>query len=198
VPLTDPLPNPVALFSQDNNGLLISLPDVPLGGAPTATGSLVFGISTQSNNALGNAQIFAVNSSGDFTTTYNNVPYSSSYIDSGSTAIYFLDSTTLGGIECFDYTGFYCSQVSPLNFTVTDTGVNGTTGQVSFAIENADYLFSTGNTAFSTLGGDSGTSPSSDYFDFGIPFFFGRNVFTGIEGATVPNGASAPYGYWAY
>ena len=197
VPLADQLSNPVALFTQDNNGVLISLPSVPLGGAATATGWMIFGVGTQSNNALGNAQIYAVDASDDFTTTYKGVPYGNSYIDSGSNITYFLDSATLGYIECTDYQGFYCP-ASDLPIQVTNTGANGATGQVNFTIRNADSLFSSGNAAFDDLGGDSGTGASSDYFDFGIPFFFGRSVFVGIEGRTVPNGVSAPYGYWAY
>jgi hypothetical protein len=197
VPIADQLPNPVALFAQDNNGVLISLPSVPANGAATATGSLIFGVGTQTNNALGNAQIYAVDAFADFTTTYNGVKYSNSYIDSGSNVLYFLDSATLGNIECTDNQGFYCP-ASTLNFTVTNTGANGTAGQVTFSIANADALFNTGHAAFNDLGGDSGTGPSSDYVDFGIPFFFGRDVFVGIAGITVPNGASAPNGFWAY
>jgi len=201
VPLSGIVPNPVALFSQDNNGVLISLPSVPALGAATASGSLIFGIGTQSNNALGSAKIYAVDDNIDFTTTYNGTEYSNSFIDSGSNGLFFLDYATLGTIECTDMfgnpTGFYCPPVT-LNFTVTNSGTNGTSGSVSFSIANADSLFNTGFAAFNNLGGDSGTSPATDYFDFGVPFFFGRNVFTGIAGTTVPNGVSAPYGYWAY
>jgi hypothetical protein len=197
VPATGILSNPVALFSQDNNGVLISLPTVPATGQATASGSLIFGIGTQSNNALGSAQIYATDAYADFTTTYNGTRYSDSFIDSGSNALYFLDAATLGNIDCADAAGFYCP-AETLNFTVTNTGANGTTGQVTFSTANADALFKTGFAAFNDLGGDSGTGPSSDYFDFGIPFFYGRNVFVGIAGKTVPNGASAPYGYWAY
>ena len=190
--------NPVALLSQDNNGVLISLPTVPAGGQATASGSLIFGIGTQSNNALGSAQIYATTPDEYFTTTYNGTQYTNSFIDSGSNAFYFLDSTSLGNIDCTgSNAGFYCP-ASTQNFMVTNTGANGTTGQLTFSIANADSLFSTGNAAFSNLGGDSGTGPSSDFFDFGVPFFFGRNVFVGIAGTTVPNGASAPNGYWAY
>jgi hypothetical protein len=193
--------NPVALFAQDNNGVLISLPTIPAGGQATASGSLIFGIGTQSNNALGSAQIYAAEAGAYFTTTYNGASYSNSFIDSGSNTLDFLDYATLGTIECTDNfgnpTGFYCPP-STLNFTVTNSGTNGTSGSVSFSIANADSLFNTGFAAFNDLGGDSGTSPSTDYFDFGLPFFFGRNVFTGIAGTTVPNGVSVPYGYWAY
>jgi len=189
--------NPVALFSQDNNGVLVSLPNVPAGGQATASGSLIFGIGTQSNNAIGSAQIYATTPDQYFTTTYNGVSYANSFIDSGSNGLYFLDSTTLGNIECSDYTSFYCPG-STLNFNVTNTGINGTTGPVGFSIANADSLFQNDFAAYNDLGGDSGTTPSTLYFDFGIPFFYNRNVFVGIAGTTVPNGASAPNGYWAY
>jgi hypothetical protein len=198
VPLSSQLWNPVALFSQDNNGVLFSLPKVPALGAASATGSLIFGIGTQSNNALGSAQIYATDSAAYFTTTYNGVKYPFSYIDSGSNALYFLDSKTLGGIDCGgNNAGYYCPGTT-LSFTVTNTGTNGVSGPVSFSIANADSLFNTGNGAFSNLGGDSGTDLASDYFAFGVPFFFGRSVFVGIGGTTVPTGATAPYGYWAY
>ena len=114
---------------------------MPLTGAATATGSLIFGIGTQSNNALGSAQIYAVDANDDFATTYNGVPYSSSYIDSGSNILYFLDSATLGIIDCVDIQGIYCPN-STLNFTVTNSGTNGTSGQVTFSIANGDNLFS--------------------------------------------------------
>jgi hypothetical protein len=190
VSLDNQLQNPVWLFSQDNNGVLITLPSVPANGAATATGSLIFGIGTQSNNALGSAQVYTTDANGDFQTTYNGVSYSQSYIDSGSNGLYFLDSTTLGIPDCSDNVGFYCPGAT-MNYTATNTGLNGTTGTVSFSIANADSLFSTGNAAYNDLGGDN---PGS--FDWGLPFFFGRNVFIGIEGQTGPNGAVGPY--WAY
>ena len=68
--------NPVALFAQDNNGVLLSLPSETAAGAATASGSLIFGIGTQSNNALGSAKVFAVDNQAYFTTTYNGTEYS--------------------------------------------------------------------------------------------------------------------------
>ncbi|HUZ45981.1 MAG TPA: DUF3443 domain-containing protein [Terriglobia bacterium] len=198
VPLNFQLQNPVWMFPQDNNGVLISLPSILAGGAPAASGSLIFGIGTQSDNALGSAQVYTTDASGNFQTTYNNIAYSQSYIDSGSNAFYFLDHATLGIPDCSDAPGFYCPG-STVNYTVTNTGQNGTTGPVSFSIANADSLFNSNggaNWAFNNLGGDTGTSPSTDSVDFGLPFFFGRNVFVGIENETGPNGVVGPY--WAY
>jgi len=191
VSLDNQLQNPVWQFAQDNNGLLITLPSVSATGAATATGSLIFGIGTQSNNALGTAQIYTTDSCGNFQTTYNGTAYSGciqgSFIDSGSNGIFFLDATTLGIPECSDAPGFYCPG-STLNYTATNTGLNGTSAAVSFSIANADSLFATGNAAFNNLGGDNTGS-----FDWGLPFFYGRNVFIGIEGQTGPNSVVGPY-----
>ena len=198
VALTGQVQNPVWLFARDNNGLLISMPSVSAGGAPSASGSLIFGIGTQSDNALGNAVIYTTDSSGNFQTTYNGIAYSSSFIDSGSNAIFFLDHATLGIPDCSDNPGWYCPS-GTVNYTATNTGLNGATGPVTFSIANADALFSSNggaNAAFNDLGGDSGTSTSTDYFDFGMPFFYGRNVFVGINGQSGPNGSVGPY--WAY
>ena len=52
VPLDTQVMNPVANFTSDNNGTIISLPALPSGGQATATGELVFGVGTQQNNAL--------------------------------------------------------------------------------------------------------------------------------------------------
>jgi hypothetical protein len=195
VALTGQVQNPVWLFPGDNNGVLISLPPVPATGSPSVSGSLIFGIGTQSDNALGSAVIYTTNSSANFQTTYNGIAYSNSFIDSGSNALFFLDQTTLGIPDCSDNPGWYCPS-STQQYTATNTGLNGATGPVSFNIANADSLFSSSNAAFNDLGGDSGTSPSTDYFDFGLPFFFGRNVFVGINGMAGPNGSVGPY--WAY
>ena len=198
VPLAYQLQNPVWMFPQDNNGVLISLPAIPDTGAQTVSGSLIFGIGTQTDNALGSAQVYTTDASGDFQAVYNNIAYSNSYIDSGSNALYFLDSGTLGIPDCTDNPGWYCPG-STVSYTVTNTGLNGTSGPVSFNIANADALFlanSGNNAAFNNLGADSGTGTSSDYVDYGLPFFYGRNVFVGIENQPGPNGAVGPY--WAY
>jgi len=204
VPLGSQLQNPVWMFPQDNNGVLISLPPIPAGGIRFASGQLIFGIGTQTNNGLGGAQVYTTDPNGNFTTTYHGVAYPRSYIDSGSDAYYFLNFTRTGMGECTNNPGWYCPILPALNylptFTVTNAGQNGTSGQVTFTIHNADALFSAGggvNAAFSNIGASSGSSMSrSDYFDFGVPFFYGRNVFVGIENMTGPNGVAGPY--WAY
>ncbi|HEX5410851.1 MAG TPA: DUF3443 domain-containing protein [Terriglobia bacterium] len=197
VPVDFQVQNPVWTFPQDNNGLLISLPTVPDTGAPTASGSLIFGIGTQDNNGIGTAVIYALDQSGDITTAFNGVSYNS-FIDSGSNGLFFLDAATLGIIDCADNPSWYCPGVTQ-SYTVTNSSQNGTSGTVTFNIANADALFLANggqNAAFNNLGGGTGTDPSTDYVDFGMPFFYGRDVFVGIENQTGPGGVVGPY--WAY
>jgi Protein of unknown function (DUF3443) len=178
------VPNPVTLFATDNNGVIIELPNVS-GGEPSLSGSLVFGIGTESNNALGGATVYTADSSGSFTTTYSGTAYSGSFIDSGSNGLFFPSTIT----ECAsnsDASGFYCPSATE-NLSASNQGVNGSTGTVNFSIANAVTLFDSNDYVFNNLGG-----PASGYFDWGLPFFYGQNVFTGIQSATYPNG------YWAY
>jgi len=63
--------------------------------------------------------------------------------------------------------------------------------RIHFSIANADALFAQpGDFVFATLGG-----PNSGTFDWGLPFFFGRNVYTAIESRSTPAGAGP---FWAY
>ena len=189
--LAQQVPNPVSLFTTDNNGVIIELPQVSTGGEPSVSGSLVFGIGTQSNNALSGATIYTADDLGDFNTTYNGTAYPDSFIDSGSNGYYFLDQSLSGITECGgDELGFYCP-AGTVNISATNQGANGSSGAINFSIENADTLFNSNDSAYSDLGGVSGTS-APYYFDLGLPFFFDRNLYTGLQSATYANG------YWAY
>jgi hypothetical protein len=154
-------------------------------------GLLLFGVGTESNNALGSASIYALDSEGNFkvtVTVQGAQSFMNGFIDSASNALYVLDAQTLGTQVCAD-NPYYCPS-STIVFS----------GQFPWSIANADTLFGNNPSfaAFNNLGGPSGTSLSTDYFDYGLPFFFGRPIFVGIAGTTVPNNASAPNGYYAY
>ena len=196
--------NPIALFSNDNNGVIIELPAVS-GTVATVSGSMVFGIGTQSNNGLGSAKVFTMDPSLSFIVNYKGKAYSGSFIDSGSNGYFFLDSGIVPAmVDCPQGSsgqGFYCPS-STQNFSVANQGANGATGTVNFSIANAQTLFANPTaTAFSQLGGpsiippSSGTNATPPYFDWGLPFFYGRNVYTAIEGASTPGGTGP---YWAY
>ena len=195
VTLAQEVTNPVTLFAEDNNGVLIQLPAVPNGGALNPSGSLIFGIGTQANNGLGNATVYTVPDSGtnagDITTTFNGKSYPASFIDSGSNGIFFLDPVTTGIPQCAQpYNPWYCPVRSPDDLSAVNQGANGNQGTVNFAIEDATTVFSGSNTAFSTLG-----APFPGSFDWGLAFFFGRNMFTAIENMSTPGGPGPYYAY---
>ena len=190
VALQNQVQNPVALLAQDNNGVLVSLPAISDSGAATVHGSLIFGIGTQSNNALGSARVFTTDAHGEISTTFQGTVHSGTFLDTGSNGIFFLDSAAVGVPDCpGKASGFYCPAATQ-TFQVTNQGVNGTSAPLTFKIANANSLFSSGNFAFNDLGG---ANPGA--FDFGLPFFFGRNVFVAIDGQATPAG-SGPF--WAY
>jgi Protein of unknown function (DUF3443) len=179
------LQNPVALFPSDNNGVLIQLPSVPVGGAVTVSGMMIFGIGSQSDNALGAAKVFTVDASGNLSTSYGSQTYSGSYIDSGSNGLFFLDTATTGLPVCASSKDFYCPTTLQAQ-SATIRGVNGTSSAIAFNVGNADTLNGRFN-AFSEVAG-----PNPGAFAWGLPLFFGRTIFTAIEGQTTPGGVG-PY-----
>jgi hypothetical protein len=197
VALSDQLQNPVWMFPQDNNGLAIVLPQIVATGGLSVTGSMIFGIGTQTNNALSGAQALGADEVGNITTTFNGTAYAGSFIDSGSNGYFFLDSSATGLPDCSDNSdapGFYCPS-TPVNLTAVNSGrnPNGSATRVSsnvaFSVSNAVPLIDSPETAFNNLGG---FGPGG--FDWGIPYFFGRTVFIGIEGQKSTAGIGP---YWA-
>lgn len=200
-PLDAQVQNPVSLFATDNNGTIIELPGISNSGVPTVTGSLVFGIGTQSNNGMKGAIPLFTDAQGNISTGFNAQSYSGSFIDSGSNGIFFLDSGTTGLTTCpSPDDSFYCpgapsqSALNQRNLTATNFDSFGDSRDVNFNIANAEYLFFTAsggaNFAFNNLGG-----PNTGAFDWGLPFFFGRNVFTAIENQNTPVGAGPFFAY---
>lgn len=188
VTATQVVQNPVALFSQDNNGVLVKLPAVLPAGVNSLTGSLIFGIGTQSNNALNGATVYATDRNGNFTTTYQGTSVTS-FIDSGSNALFFNDPIT-PITKCPSPIAWVYCPTSTLPLTATNYSFGSASGvPVTFSIVNAAQLFSNGSAVAGNIGG-----PSLSQFDWGLPFFFGRPVFTAIQGATTPTGLPAgPY-----
>ena len=184
-PLARQLQNPVWLFPTDNNGVVIQLPTLAPGGAPSASGMMVFGIGTQSDNALGSAKVLTVDANGSLSTTYGSQTYAGSYIDSGTNGNFFLDSKTTGLAVCTQSTDFYCPPTLQ-TLSATIRGINNATSAVTFPVGNADALDGRFN-AFSEVAG-----PNPGGFAWGLPFFFGRTIFTAIEGQTTPGGVG-PY-----
>lgn len=187
--VTQQVQNPVALLPNGNNGVVIQLPAVA-NSSPTLSGSLVVGIGTASDNAMGSAQVFAPDQFGNLQTTFKGNQYPG-FLDTGSNAYFFLNSQVTGIPNCSSSEkGFYCPS-SAANLSASNSSSQGASNTVNFSIGNASQLFSSGNNAvFPSLGG-----PNPSTFDWGLPFFFGRTVFVAIEGRQTPVGAGP---FWAY
>lgn len=150
----------------------------------------------------------------------NDLPYS--FLDTGSNAFYFdaANTTTTGGSTIPDCPssggsgssgGFSSSWLCPTSeqtIDLTASGQNGVSASASIHIYNANTLFDENNgtyTAFADLGADTGSQASfcntnysvngDCYFDLGLPFFFGRNIYIAINGASTSGGQGPFFAY---
>ena len=183
VPLSQQVANPVAKFTADNNGVIVQMPPVSNTGAASATGTLVFGIGTQSNNALAATQTFTTDAFGNMNNSVFNGTTVQAFFDSGSNAYFFADSSLA---QCgSNFAGFYCPS-SAQTRSITLGGLSSTRASASIGILSASTLFSnTSNYAFNDLAGQIGGNSS---FDLGLPFFYGRYMYYGFATST-----QAPY-----
>lgn len=209
VPLANQVQNPVPHFPSDNNGLVVMLPAVAatgkdssgelINGPSSVSGSILFGVNTQSNNQLGNATVLTANNATAYITaalaettpnafTLNNL--TESFLDTGSNGIFFGTSSVPIATNADNW--FVPAQ--PVTISATLTGTNQASKTVSFVV--ADNTNATG-AALSTQAGTLAGNPTS--FDAGLPFFYGRSIFLGISSLTTSNNGQTITGpYYAF
>lgn len=225
VPTATQVSNPVIFFAGDNNGIVLTMSQVAATGATSASGTLKFGIGTQTDNALSSsAKPYALSATALGPLSYNTIlaAYPAGgktsypvFVESGQGLNYFLDAATVsaapagaGIANCpAPDAGLYCPiAVISLPFTIKDSG--GDSAASSLSIGNGVSLLSSSvsqggsNTAFSNLtGGASTMSVANDYVVLGMPFFYGQTVYVGIAGKAPPTGvpaSDAALGYVAF
>jgi len=189
--------NPVFNFPVDNNGVIVELPALqPAGSSAEATviGQLVFGIGTESNNALpSTATVLNLDQTDSFTTNFASQSLTGSFIDSGSNGLFFPDPALAGSICPGTDSSWYCPTSTLVGLSATNVGATGSpSNTVTFSVDNFETVTAANPTdaAFSNLAG-----PNTGGFDWGLPFFYGRTVFTGIDGTTV---GTTPTPFFAY
>ena len=191
--LANQVSNPVgALTNGDQNGLILALPDIASAGTSSVEGYLVLGIDSRDNNIPDPAiRTFQADTAfGEFTTTFQGYD-EASFIDSGSNSFAF----PYTGSVLTDCSGWFCPS-SPQQFSAVTTGVgNSASGTIAFEIRNFLTFYYAGYDVSKTIGGSTGTNLSG-MFDWGLPFYVGRNVYHGIEGRTSASLGTGPY--WAY
>lgn len=194
VPTAQQVQDPVGSLPVDSNGVVVELPSVPTGGVEYANGYLVLGIGTQSNNTPSQVTEYSADSSGQFTTAFNGST-SESFLDTGSNAYYFSGGNLPDcGLTNISMLGWYCpgSTTSLSATNIASTGSAAST--VDFEVGNLISLSQSGNSVFVEMAGSSG-SGIGGLFDWGLPFYLGRNVYVGFSGSVSTLGTGP---YWAY
>jgi hypothetical protein len=187
--LAQQIANPVPKFTADNNGVIIDLPAVPTTGTIRTTGQMVFGIDTQPNNASGSRTPLVTTAQGYIRTTLPTTTMVTSFIDSGSNGLFF-GTTNLPSCGS-SAPGFYCPN-SSTSFSTTLTGTNAASAFVQVLVDNALTLFAPRNSvSYAVLPTLAGPLDNTS-FDWGLPFFYGRQVFIGIEGAAPSSLGAGP------
>jgi hypothetical protein len=181
VALADQVTNPVAMFATDNNGIIVSLPNLQnANGDTSVTGELILGVATQTDNAwpaMG-LTVLGADAQGDFTATYNGgTSVLPALIDSGTDS-YAFDDQAIVTCASGKFVGYYCPAVAPYSVYAVNTGVgiNNATNRVDFAIADPNS-FVANAAAFIDLGSGRGATR----FTWGMPFFYGRKVYIGID-----------------
>jgi hypothetical protein len=166
--------NPIAYLPVNNNGTILSIPDVSSVGASNASGNLILGIGTQPNNQP------------DIYATYKGRT-TRSLLDSGTNAYAFYDNT----IPNCSSSSYYCP-TSLLQLTSVQSGTNSVSAQANFYVESPSNL-SGSNYVFNNVAFE--VSSGQNFFIYGLPFYLGKSIFTGLDGKTSPLGSNL---YWAY
>jgi hypothetical protein len=187
VPVAQQVPNPVAQFATDNNGYSINMPAVSdVAGGVNPTGTITFGIGTQSNNALGSQTVYEADEQeglATLTTKVDATTFEMSVFDSG-TSLYTMTLSSLP--DCTGmFQGLYCPPTTQ-TLTAAVTDKNGGTGSFQLKVANAAKLFATLNqsvTAIDDLAADLGPQ-GGGLFIIGLPSFFGRKLYFGMEGTS--------------
>jgi hypothetical protein len=193
VPDAQQVVNPVQTFSSDNNGVVIQLASVANGGVASANGTMYFGIGTQSDNTPpAGLTVVALDGYGNFVSKFQSTTYPKSFTDTGSNAYFFgtvtnkTSLTTSTGIKACNLgtsanpAYFYCpsSELSE-SATIASSATPSATKDISFSIGNANTL---SGYALSDIAGTNDSDATA--FDWGLPFFYGRTVYVGLEGAS--------------
>jgi Protein of unknown function (DUF3443) len=177
----------VARFPTDNNGFAIQMDSVPSAGAATATGKMIFGLGTRTNNQFPTLQVLPTSSQGYLygTLSSNSVlaggSFSSTFLDTGSNGIFFDSYIPNCALVMSNGSDFYCP-LSDIVFNVVLGSVSAAQARATFTLSNAASLFQKGNAALPTLGG---ALSAPGFLDLGLPFFYGKTVVIGIDGMPI-------------
>lgn len=180
VPVQQQVQNPVAALPADGNGLVLAFPSVTTGGVASLDGYMLLGIGTRTNNVPAGVKTFPLDNVGEFLTTVQGGTQHPGFIDTGSNGLFFDPRPNTIQTCASPNTAWFCPP-SLVSLSATNAGANGTpTATVPFQIGNLVNLTrDPSRNVFVELGG---AAVAGGAFDWGLPFYFGRTVYLGIEG----------------
>jgi len=184
VPLNQQITNPIAELAENNNGVILQLPQVPSAGVPSVEGSIILGIDTETNNASTGTQYIPTNTDTSISVSSQGQSYSA-MINAAASAFTFPSTITTGTVNQITY---YCPTTAQ-NFTSMIYGSQNI--PLTFSIGNATSLLGHSSYVFAELGIPS----SQNTIIYGIPFFFGKSVFVGFENRSSSLGQGPYYAF---
>ncbi|HEY4349890.1 MAG TPA: DUF3443 family protein [Paraburkholderia sp.] len=104
-------------------------------------------------------------------------------VDSGTNGLMFRDTTIPTGVNN------WAAPQSTLSLTSTMMSTVGLQATVLFSIADAEWLFESNYAAYVSLGA---LSLSSNMLVWGLPFYYGRSVYTELSGAQA-GGKTGPF-----
>jgi Protein of unknown function (DUF3443) len=207
--LAQQVANPIPSFATDNNGFIMNMDAITstAGSSTAVTGTMTFGIGTQSNNAVGSATTYDADPDtepGVIQTTWpvGGTQYDGLF-DSGSSAYYFTNTTNPAIALCgttAPNNQIYCpggptavanSAGTTLNLSAVIQDAAGDaspSSTVNFSITNPLANYSNTTIAADNIGGTVVFS----YFIWGMPYFYGHKLYFGIAGITQTPGTTSP------
>lgn len=191
------LTNPIVSFSSDNNGSLLVMPLVAPTGQLNTSGTLYFGINTQSNNTLDSTfHILPTPASGTTATNFSATlsgqqgSYPASFLDSGSNEL-FIPQLSPPTTYPTNANGDYIpASLQTLNGTATSLTIPADTSPLAFSLLDITAGVNAGYAAFSDMGTSNGATAGS--LDLGMPYFYGHTIVNGINGSQIQVGGVGP------
>ncbi len=180
--ITTPLVrNVVSTFATDNNGVIFNLPAVRAATNTPITGTLTFGINTQADNMApqsahtvkANPVLFANNVPlvGYFSAN-NGASTTPAIFDSGTPSVQFYSPNITQCTGAF--TGIYCPNPSPTNWTSTISSYNGSE---NFPITMSIVDYSSLATIPAILPGLGQVQTANSFTSYGLTFFYGKTIY---------------------
>jgi hypothetical protein len=130
---------------------------------------------------------------GVLTATYNSQQLTQSFLDSGSNDYFFIDASLTACTDS-NLTAFYCPS-SPTPLLPSLTSIDGVSASIAFTLYSPQSVANSSTVAPGLAVNPTLVKPPLPFansFDVGVPFFFGRTVFTAIEGRPA-GGTQGPY-----